>query len=119
MVSIPRPHKHVASALSGFTDFLKKQNVLGLAIGLVLGSASKGVVDALVADILNPLLGVLLGGADLGHKSFCLNIVQDVCKNQLAWGHFLTVIIQFVIVAAVVYFVVNKVVSLFAPEEKK
>ncbi len=111
-------HKHALSALAGFVDFIKKQNVVGLAVGIILGSAAKGVVDALVADILNPFIGLLLGGVDLAHQNICLNMVGSVCKSSLAWGHFVTVLIQFVIVAAVVYFVINQVVGLFLKEEK-
>lgn len=64
MVTIKSPHKKVITALSGFKEFLKQQNVIGLAIGLVLGSSSKGVVDSLVADIFNPILGMLMGGIE-------------------------------------------------------
>lgn len=114
MTPAPKISKSIGSALSGFLQFIKEQNVVGLAVGIILGSSAKGVVDALVADIFNPLIGLLLGGANLGNKAICLAMVGGKCKNMLAWGHFLTVLIQFVIVAAVVYFVVNKTVALFA-----
>ena len=119
MIPLDKPHKHVLSALGGFVDFIKKQNVVGLAVGIILGSSAKGVVDALVADIFNPLIGLLLGGVDLAHQSICLNMVEGVCKSSLAWGHFLTVLIQFMVVAAVVYFVIEKAVKLFVNDEKK
>ncbi len=105
--------KHIASALAGFRDFIKKQNVVGLAVGIILGSSAKGVVDALVTDIFNPLIGLVLGGMDLGNQSICLNTVDGVCKSALAWGHFATVLIQFVVVAAVVYFVIEKAIAYF------
>lgn len=117
MAQITKVPKKVTSALAGFVDFLKQQNVVGLAVGLVLGSAAKGVVDALVADILNPFIGLLMGGTDLSEKSICLFIVKGVCKSELAWGHFVTVLLQFVVVAAVVYFVINKTVQLFSDKK--
>ena len=120
MPKLPKVPLQVPSVLSGFIDFLKKQNVVGLAVGLVLGSAAKGVVDSLVADIFNPLLGFLMGGGtDLSDKLICLHAVAGVCKTKLAWGHFLTVLIQFVLVAAVVYFVINRTIELFSDSKEK
>lgn len=119
MVSIEKPHKHVLSALAGFRDFIKKQNVVGLAVGIILGSSAKGVVDALVTDIFNPFIGLLIGGVDLTNQSICLNEVDTICKSKLAWGHFLTVLIQFFVVAAVVYFVIEKAMELFLKDEGK
>ena len=108
----------VSQALSGFAQFIKQQNVVGLAVGLVLGSSVKGVVDALVADIFNPLLGVLLGGVDLTSKAVCLHVINGSCRNALMWGHFATVVIQFILVAAVVYFVINNTIRLFDAKTK-
>lgn len=111
-----QPYKSVhgiGALFGGFRDFIKKQNVIGLAVGVILGSSAKGVVDALVADIFNPIIGLVLGGVDLGNQSLCLHAVSGVCKNSLGWGHFTTVLIQFVIVAAVVYFVIEKAVRFF------
>ncbi len=119
MLPIQKPPKQVLSALAGFVDFIKKQNVVGLAVGIILGSAAKGVVDAFVSDIMNPFIGLLLGGIDLADQNICLNVVDNVCKSQLAWGHFVTVLIQFILVAAVVYFVIEKTMKLFLKDEGK
>ena len=118
MSPLHEPQKHILSALGGFIDFIKKQNVVGLAVGIILGSSAKGVVDALVADILNPFIGLLLGGVDLADQNLCLNMVDGICKSKLAWGHFATVLLQFFIVAAVVYFVIEKAMKFFLREEK-
>lgn len=117
MVPFEKPHTHAISALKGFVDFIKKQNVVGLAVGIILGSSAKGVVDALVADIFNPLIGLVLGGVNLTDQSICLSRVGDVCKSSLAWGHFITVVIQFIVVAAVVYFVIEKAITFFMKAE--
>jgi len=119
MEKLGQPHKQVLSELAGFIEFIRKQNVVGLAVGIILGSSAKGVVDALVADILNPFIGLLLGGVDLADQNVCLNMVDGICKSKLAWGHFATVLLQFFIVAAVVYFVIEKVMKFFTREEKK
>ena len=50
--------------LQGFIDFIREQGVVGLAVGLVLGVASKSVIDSLVNNIFNPVIGVLTGGGE-------------------------------------------------------
>lgn len=102
------PPMKVAGWLQGFVDFIREQGVVGLAVGLVLGVAAKGVVDSLVANIFNPIIGVLTGGVDLGDRAICLQKnVEDVCVNNLKYGAVISEIISFLIVAAVVYFVIK------------
>lgn len=90
--------------MQGFVDFVREQGVVGLAVGLVLGVASKSVVDSLVANIFNPIIGLLTGGGSLGSKAVCLN---DACTSKLGYGQVISDLLSFVIVAAVVYFVVK------------
>lgn len=92
------------SWLQGFVDFVREQGVVGLAVGLVLGVASKSVVDSLVTNIFNPIVGLLTGGGSLGSKVICLN---DGCSSKLGYGQVISDLMSFVIVAAVVYFVVK------------
>lgn len=90
------------SSLQGFMNFVREQGVVGLAVGLVLGSAVKSVVDSLVNSIINPLIGVILGsGNSLVELHFTIN------EQQIRYGIFLNSLLQFVIIAAVVYFVVT------------
>ncbi len=119
MIPLELPHKKVVSALAGFREFIKKQNVIGLAVGIILGSSAKGVVDALVTDIFNPFIGLLIGGVNLTNQAICLNMVNLVCKSKLAWGHFITVLLQFIIVTAVVYFVIENAVKFFMKDENQ
>lgn len=86
--------------MKGFVNFIREQGVVGLAIGFILGGAVSKVVSALVVDIINPLLSFVLGAAgDLKMASFGIGSVQ------ILYGDFLSVIIDFLIVALVVYFV--------------
>ncbi len=85
--------------LAGFMDFIRKQGVVGLAVGFILGGAVSKVVTALVTDIISPILGVVLGAAD-GLKTASLKIGS----TELLWGDFLSVTIDFVVIALVVYF---------------
>ena len=86
----------------GFVEFIREQGVIGLAIGLVLGIAIKDVVNALVEDFINPIIGLLLGGAgNLDEYQLTIGSVT------FAWGNFLGVLIDFIIIAAVIFYLVK------------
>ncbi len=89
------PKKHIG----GFMDFIREQGVVGLAIGFILGGAVSKVVSALVTDIINPFIGAMIGGAG-GLKEVSVKIGEQ----QIMWGDFISVTIDFLIIAAVVYF---------------
>lgn len=94
----------VARHLHGFTDFVRQQGVVGLAIGFVLGVQVKALVDQLVASFINPLLGLILPGkGSLAEKSFALSFNNQT--QHFVWGAFVYQMITFMIVAAVIYFV--------------
>ncbi len=85
--------------MKGFMDFIRKQGVVGLAVGFILGGSVKGVVSALVEDIINPLLGVVLGSTEgLAMASLKMGSIE------LMWGHFLSTVIDFLVIAMVVYY---------------
>lgn len=88
--------------LQGFNDFIRGQGVIGLAVGLVLGSSVKEVVNAIVNDLINPLVGMLLGPAG-NLKEYKISVGNAV----FAWGHLLSVFIDFLVISAVVYFIVK------------
>lgn len=91
----------------GFLVFVREQGVVGLAVGLILGVSAKSVVDSLVNNIFNPLAGLLFGGGDLSDKYFCLKSVGGECVNKLGYGSVIGTVVSFLIVAAVVYFLVK------------
>lgn len=94
--------------LQGFVDFVREQGVVGLAVGLVLGVAAKSVVDSLVNNIFNPIIGLVGGGSgELGSRYVCLKQVGTSCTNKLGYGRVISDLVSFLIVAAVVYFVVK------------
>ena len=94
--------------LQGFVDFVREQGVVGLAVGLILGVAAKSVVDSLVQNIFNPIIGLLYGGGDFSTRYVCMKTVANECQSKLGYGSFLNTVMSFIIVAAVVYFVVKK-----------
>ena len=85
--------------MKGFIDFIREQGVVGLAVGFILGGAVSKVVSALVTDIINPLLSFALGSVN-GLKSASLSLGSV----QILYGDFLGIVVDFVVIALVVYF---------------
>lgn len=84
-------------------NFIREQGVVGLAVGFILGGAVSKVVSSLVEDIINPILGLLLGAAgNLAEASFKIGSVE------LMWGSFVSVLIDFIVIALVVYYGVKR-----------
>lgn len=85
--------------MKGFIDFIRKQGVSGLAVGFIIGGAISKLVSALVDDIINPLIDIMMGRANgLDQASTTINGVT------IKWGDMISVIIDFIVIAAVVYF---------------
>ncbi len=82
--------------MQGFVDFIREQGVIGLAVGFILGGAVSKVVTSLVENIIQPLLGSFLG------KAGGLN---ELAVGSITYGKFITAFVDFVVIAAVVYFV--------------
>lgn len=99
--------------MKGFLNFIREQGVIGLAVGFILGGAVSKVVSALVTDIINPLLGIALGAAE-GLKTASLNIGSA----KILYGDLISVAIDFIIIALVVYFGV-KILGLNKLDKKK
>ena len=106
-VVVSLPVVKVPGFLQGFTDFVREQGVVGLAVGFVLGAQVKVLVDQLVASFINPLLGLVLpGGGSLSDKHFSVTWFGKTA--DFAWGAFVFQLISFMIVALVVYFIVHR-----------
>lgn len=85
--------------MKGFINFIREQGVMGLAVGFILGGAVSKVVTAIIEDIVNPLLGLALGATD-GLKTASFGIGSA----RILYGDLLSVLIDFLVIAAVVYF---------------
>lgn len=97
------------STVKGFMDFVREQGVVGLAVGFILGGAVSKLVASLVEDIIQPLIGMLFGSTEGLHA---------LVYESVNYGTFLAVLIDFLIVAAVVYFGV-KALKLEKLDKKK
>ncbi len=100
-----------------FKTFIMRGNVLDLAIGVIIGAAFGKIVDSLVNDILNPVIGLALGKVDFSNLFVSLNgeiyaTIADAKKAAaptLNYGMFVNAVIQFVIVAFVIFMIVKQV----------
>jgi large conductance mechanosensitive channel len=96
--------------LREFRTFLLRGNVVDLAIGVVIGVAFSGVVQVLVKDLITPLIAAIGAKPDFGTLSFTLN------RSVFRYGDFFNVLLSFIIIAAVVFFLVvlpmNRLVAL-------
>jgi large conductance mechanosensitive channel len=102
-----------------FKEFAVKGNAIDLAVGVIIGAAFGGIVNSLVKDILMPPIGLLTGGLDFSNKFLILkdapaggvfNTAADAAKaGAVTWnyGNFITLIINFVIVAFCIFMVVK------------
>ena len=88
-----------------FKEFLLKQNALALAVGVIIGAAIGKVVSGLVEDLIMPVIGLALPGGDWRNAQFAIG------SSAIKYGDFIGRIIDFVIVAAVVFFIVKALVK--------
>lgn len=89
---------------SGFKQFVKEQNVVGLAVGLILGTAAKGLIDTLINKVVMPPLGLLLGSTK-GLEGWTIPLGDT--GAEIGMGEFLSVLIDFLVLALVVYIVIK------------
>jgi large conductance mechanosensitive channel len=110
--------------LEEFKKFAMRGNVVDLAVAVVIGAAFGAVVNSLVGDIIMPIIGAITGGIDFSNYFVPLSskvtaaVLVDAKKQGavLAWGNFLTLIINFLIIAFALFIVVKGINSLKKPE---
>lgn len=98
--------------LQEFKEFAIKGNALDLAIGVIIGAAFKAIVDSLVANIIMPVVGIIIGGKDF--TSLCVTIGDA----KIEYGMLIQNIVDFLIVAAALFVLVKIVNSLKRPKEE-
>ena len=115
------------SVLSEFKAFALKGNVMDLAVGVIIGAAFGKIVDSLVGDVLMPLLGKVFGVVDFSDLYIRLGpMPADIADNYetlkkagvplLAYGHFLTIVINFILLAFVIFLMVKQMNKLKSTE---
>jgi large conductance mechanosensitive channel len=106
--------------LQEFKTFIAKGNVLDLAVGVVIGAAFGKITTSLVSDILNPVLGLVLGGVNFSELKIVLKeAVGDQTEVAVMYGNFIQTLIEFLIIALVIFFIVRAANKMKAEEEAK
>jgi len=110
-----------------FKTFIAKGNVLDLAVGVIIGAAFGKIVSSLADDVIMPLIGMITGGIDYSNKYIVLSgaapagaTLADARKagaNVLAYGSLITAIINFIILAFVIFLIVRQANKMQKPAE--
>ena len=103
--------------LKEFKDFIARGNVFDMAVGIVMGAAFTAIVNSAVADLVMPLVGVLTSGVDFSDKFIALNgetyatlaATKDAGAPVMTYGVFVNAVINFLIVAAVIFMLIKQV----------
>jgi large conductance mechanosensitive channel len=111
--------------LQEFKEFAMKGNVVDLAVGVIIGAAFGAIVTSIVGDIIMPIIGAVTGGLDFSNyftglsKTVTATNLADAKKQGavLAWGNFLTLTLNFLIVAFVLFIVIRLMNQLKRKEE--
>jgi large conductance mechanosensitive channel len=113
--------------LEEFKKFAMRGNVIDLAVGVIIGAAFGSIVSSLVGDIIMPIIGAITGGLDFSNYFLPLSskVTADSladAKKQgavLAWGSFITIVINFVIIAFVLFLAIKGIAALQKQEAAK
>jgi large conductance mechanosensitive channel len=116
------------SVMKEFREFAVKGNVVDLAVGVIIGAAFGKIVDSLVADIIMPIVGLVFGKLDFSNLYVVLGTVPAGVANNLAdlkkagvavlaYGNFITIAVNFIILAFIIFMMVKQVNKLRKTEE--
>ena len=101
--------------MTEFKEFIAKGNVMTMAVGIIIGGAFTAIINSLVADVISPIIGLILGGTDFSAISF------GIGDAQIMLGNFINAIITFLITALVLFYIIkafNKFDELKKKEEE-
>ena len=111
--------------ISEFKAFIAKGNVLDLAVGVIIGAAFGKIVSSMTDDLIMPVIGLVTGGTDFSSKYMVLNgtapenatleAARAAGANVFAWGSFVTAVINFLILAFVIFLIVRQAVKIMPP----
>ncbi|MEO0487159.1 MAG: large conductance mechanosensitive channel protein MscL [Pseudomonadota bacterium] len=113
--------------LNEFKTFIAKGNVMDMAVGIIIGAAFTAIVSSLVADLINPIIGIVIGGIDFtawfyaldGNDYASLDAAAEAGVGVFAIGKFVQAVINFLIIAFVVFMLVRTVNTMKKKEEAK
>lgn len=94
-----------------FKEFISRGNMMDLAVGFIIGAAFTAIINSLVKDLINPLIGLFIGKIDLSNLKFTIG------EATFKYGSFLNAVINFLIIALVVFFLI-KLVNKITPKKE-
>ena len=93
-----------------FKEFISRGNVVDMAIGIIIGGLFTAIVNSFVKDILNPILGLLVGGTDFGELKIILKEATETTEElAIRYGNLIQNIIQFILTALVLFCIVRAI----------
>jgi large conductance mechanosensitive channel len=114
--------------IAEFKEFIAKGNVMDMAVGIIIGAAFTAIVTSLVSDLINPIIGLVLGGVEFTNmyavlsgtvpEGVGLETARESGAAVFAYGAFITAVINFLIIAFVVFLLVKGVNRVKAASEK-
>ena len=114
-----RERGKVYRMIKEFKEFIAKGNVMDMAVGIIIGAAFTAIVTSLVSDLINPIIGLITGGTDFTSKYVVLSgtapegasleAAREAGANVFAYGAFFSAVINFLIIAFVVFLLVKAV----------
>ncbi len=125
-MALPIKPPHTPRWVAEFRAFIMRGSVVDLAVGIIIGAAFTGIVNSLVKDLLNPLIGLLIGGIDFSNlfvtlKGPVTHTLQDAQKAgavTVNYGNFVNACIQFLIVSFAIFWLVRLLTRLHVRQEK-
>jgi large conductance mechanosensitive channel len=114
--------------LKEFKDFIAKGNVMDMAVGIIVGAAFTAIVKSMVDDLINPIIGIFMGGIDFTNLFFVISgdgtyaslaEARDAGAAVFAYGSFIMALINFLIIAFVVFMLVRYVNKVKEASQKK
>ncbi|MFM9852546.1 MAG: large conductance mechanosensitive channel protein MscL [Sphingomonadaceae bacterium] len=112
--------------MTEFKGFLNQGNVMGLAVGVIIGGAFGKIVSSLTDDIIMPVIGLLMGGVDFANQFLVLGDAAGKDVSTLAaakaagvavmtWGNFINAIFNFIVIAFVIFMLVRQAAKMMPP----
>lgn len=110
--------KKKASIIQEFKEFISRGNVIDLAVGVIMGSAFTAIVNSLVKDIFMPFIGWLTGGTNFAEWKYVITpAIGDTPENAVLYGSFIQNIINFLLIAIVIFLMVKGINALRRKKE--
>ena len=96
--------------IAEFKEFVSRGNVVDMAVGIIVGGLFTAIVNSFVKDILNPILGLLVGGTDFGNLKIVLKAATETTEElAIRYGNLIQNIIQFILTALVLFVIVRAI----------